>query len=128
MNTGMFETLSDCWHSHNSWDGANRLYYSGAYTAANEDNSTADVRYNFTADQTWAAIRSGWLFIENVGRVPDMDNEEKARLTAEAKVLIASRYFDMFRHLADCHWWTKPTKYKQNMRYLVLLLLQPLNL
>ena len=21
MNTGMFETMSDCWHSHNSWDG-----------------------------------------------------------------------------------------------------------
>ena len=31
MNTGVFETLSDCWHSHNSWDDVNRLYYSGAY-------------------------------------------------------------------------------------------------
>ena len=38
------------------------------------------------------------MFIENVDRVPDMDSAEKARLIAEAKVLIASRYFDMFRH------------------------------
>ena len=26
MNTGVFETLSDCWHSNNSWDDVNRLY------------------------------------------------------------------------------------------------------
>ena len=28
MNQGMFEALSDCFHSHNSWDGLNRHYYS----------------------------------------------------------------------------------------------------
>lgn len=104
MNTGMFEILSDCWHSHNSWDGVNRLYYSGAYTAADEDGSRGDVRYNYIDDKAWSGIRAGWMFIENVERVPDMDNAEKARLTAEAKVLIASRYFDMFRHLVVCRW------------------------
>lgn len=97
MNTGMFETMSDCWHSHNSWDGLNRLYYSGAYNAADEEGSN-ETRYNYTQDRCWTAIRQAWMFIENVGNVPDMDNAEKARLTAEAKVLIASRYFDMFRH------------------------------
>ena len=76
----------------------NRLYYSGAYTAADEDGSRGDVRYNYIDDKAWSGIRAGWMFIENVERVPDMDNAEKARLTAEAKVLIASRYFDMFRH------------------------------
>lgn len=43
MNTGMFECLSDCFHSHNSWDGLNRHYYSGTYTASTEDG-TAETR------------------------------------------------------------------------------------
>lgn len=97
MNTGMFEALSDCFHSHNSWDGLNRHYYSGSYNASTEDN-TSETRFSFTKENTWQAIRSSWIFIENVGRVPDMREEEKARLAAEAKVIIASRYFDMFRH------------------------------
>ena len=97
MNTGMFETLSDCWHSHNSWDGVNRHYYSGAYNAGDEDD-TNETRYNYNNDRNWTAIRQAWMFLENVGRVPQMDDDEKARLTAEAKILIASRYFDMFRH------------------------------
>lgn len=98
MNTGMFEVLSDCWHSHNSWDGINRKYYSGAYKASDEDDGN-DTRFGYTKENCWQAIRASWIFIENVGRVPDMDDAEKARLSAEAKVIIASRYFDLFRHL-----------------------------
>lgn len=97
MNTGMFECLSDCFHSHNSWDGLNRHYYPGTYTAVTEDN-TSETRFGFTKEETWEAIRASWIFIENVDRVPDMDADEKDRLKAEAKVIIASRYFDMFRH------------------------------
>lgn len=97
MNTGIFETLSDCWHSHNAWDGVNRKYYSGAYKANDEDAGN-DTRFGYTKENCWQAVRAGWMFIENVERVPDMDAEEKARLAAEAKVLIASRYFDLFRH------------------------------
>ena len=97
MNQGMFEALSDCFHSHNSWDGLNRHYYSGTYTAVTEDN-TSETRFGFTKEETWQAIRGAWIFIENVDRVPDMDTDEKERLKAEAKVIIAARYFDMFRH------------------------------
>ena len=98
MNTGMFETMSDCWHSHNSWSGVNELYYGGAYTAAKEDTDRGKVRFAYYGYRTWEAIRSSWMFIENVDRVPDMEQAEKNRLKAEAKVIIASRYFDMFRH------------------------------
>ncbi len=98
MNTGMFEVLSDCWHSHNSWDGLNRKYYSGSYKASDEDGAD-DTRFGYTKENCWPAIRASWIFIENVNRVPDMDDSEKARLSAEAKVIIASRYFDLFRHL-----------------------------
>ncbi|MBP7292699.1 MAG: RagB/SusD family nutrient uptake outer membrane protein [Bacteroides sp.] len=98
MNTGMFEVLSDCWHSHNSWDGLNRKYYSGSYKASDEDGAD-DSRFGYTKENCWPAIRAAWLFIENVDRVPDMEDAEKKRLSAEAKVIIASRYFDLFRHL-----------------------------
>lgn len=104
MNTGMFETMSDCWHSHNSWSGVNSLYYSGAYTAADEDKSRGSVRFAYYGYRTWEAIRSSWMFIENVDRVPDMEQTEKNRLKAEAKTIIASRYFDMFRHLEVYLW------------------------
>lgn len=97
MNTGMFETLSDCWHSHNLWDGINRKYYSGAYRANHEDEGD-DTRFGYTKENCWQAVRAARIFMENVGRVPDMEEAEKARLTAEAKVIIASRYFDLFRH------------------------------
>lgn len=97
MNMGMFETLSDCWHSHLNWDGVNRYYYSGNYSAGIEESS-GHTRFGFTKENCWEAIRASWIFIENVDRVPDMDKEEKERLKGEAKVIIASRYFDMFRH------------------------------
>nr|WP_026166265.1 RagB/SusD family nutrient uptake outer membrane protein [Bacteroides propionicifaciens] len=97
MNMGMFEALSDAFHSHLEWDGVNRLYYSGAYNAGHE-NSGGHGRFSFTRENTWEAVRASWVFIENVDRVPNMDDEEKARLKAEAKVIVASRYFDMFRH------------------------------
>ena len=54
MNTGMFEVLSDCWHSHNSWDGVNRKYYSGAYKASDEDTGD-DTRFNYTKENCWEA-------------------------------------------------------------------------
>lgn len=97
MNMGMFETLSDSWHSHLSWDGVNRSYYNGAYNAGREDTGN-DTKFGFSKEDTWPAIRRGWIFIENIDRVPDMETAEKERLKAEAKVIIASRYFDMFRH------------------------------
>lgn len=92
MNTGVFEALSDCYQSHNGWDGVNRHYYPGSYTAANETGS--DTRFGYLKQDCWPAIRSSWMFIENVDRVPDMETDEKERLKAEAKCIIASRYFD----------------------------------
>lgn len=49
MNTSMFETLSDCWHSH-SWDGANRKYYSGSYKASDEETSN-ETRFSYTQEK-----------------------------------------------------------------------------
>ena len=92
MNTGVFETLSDCWHSHNSWDDVNRLYYSGAYKAGERG------KFGYTNEKVWEGVRAAYIFLENVDNTPDMEESEKSRLKAEAKCIIASRYFDMFRH------------------------------
>ena len=97
MNAGIFEMMSDCWHSHTDWNGINRKYYSGSYKAGDEDSSD-DTRFGYTKENCWEAIRAALLFVENVGRVPDMEDAEKKRLAAEAKVIVASRYFDLFRH------------------------------
>ena len=100
MNTSMFECLSDCYQSHNSWAGPNRYYYSGTYTASTEDdeNSQFETRFSFINEGVWEAVRAAWFFIENVDRVPDMADAERERLKAEAKLIIATRYFDVFRH------------------------------
>lgn len=98
MNMGVFEALSDCWHSHLSWDGVNRMYYTGSYNAGMED-SDGHTRFGYYKENVWEAVRASWIFIENIEKVPDMSDEEKKRLIAEAKVIIASRYFDLFRHL-----------------------------
>lgn len=97
MNMNMFESLSDSWHSHMNWDEISRTYYAGGYTSGMEDWST-HTRFGYRREECWEAIRSSWLFIEQVKKVPDMDEAEKERLRAEAKVIIASRYFDMYRH------------------------------
>lgn len=97
MNQGMFECLSDCWHSHMNWDEVSRTYYVGGYYASMEDWST-HTRFGFNREGCWEAIRSAWIFIENINKVPDMDETEKQRLAAEAKMIIVTRYFDMYRH------------------------------
>ncbi len=92
LNTGMFEILSDCWHSHNSWDDVTRQYYSGAHVAGNVD------KFDYLGEKVWEGVRASWIFINSIDATPDMKEEEKARLKGEAKCIIASRYFDMFRH------------------------------
>lgn len=98
MNGGCFELLSDCWQDHQNYDGVVTLYYNGAFEA-NYENTGHYARFSYHDEYCWEAVRASWIFIENIDRVPDMPVEEKERLKAEAKVIIASRYFDMVRHL-----------------------------
>lgn len=43
-------------------------------------------------------IRRAYIYIENVDRVPDMTDQEKAIGKAEAKVIIAYHYSQMLRY------------------------------
>lgn len=100
----MLVTLTDLVQA-NPNRGASR-YYDGAITAGTEDLSN-DTKYGFTREGSWQGIRAAWIFVENVQRVPDMtDNEKKVR-SAEAKMIVASHYADMYRHFGGLPWIDK---------------------
>lgn len=92
---GKFEALSDLWVT--TWTGfaVSSRYYTGLHTSG---YSIRQDKFDYTRTNVWEAVRYAWLLIENIDDVPDMDASEKAHMKAEAKCLIASRYWDMFRH------------------------------
>ncbi len=98
MNTGMFETLSDCYHDHVDWTNVRRLYYPGVYNASNENGN--QTKFSYHGELVWECVRQCWIFINSIDQVPEseMEADEKERLKAEAKCIIAERYFDLFRH------------------------------
>lgn len=115
-SSSMFEVLSDVFNCHASAGFANKLYYSGSYNASMEDESPSLTRFSYTNEGIWTTIRKGWLFIENVDNVPDMDEDEKLRLKAEAKLIIATRYFDAFRHFGGLPLVTKSYDLNDDMQ------------
>lgn len=92
---GKFENLSDCWHC--SWDGQSiqTRYYTGLH---NSGYGIRQEKFEYTRMNVWEAIRFSWLLMENIDGVPNMEQAEKDKMKAEAKCLIAARYWDMFRH------------------------------
>ncbi len=87
---GKLDALTDCYQIH--WNSAAifNAYYSGTLDA------TQDPLISFKNDKVWEAVRQAYLLIENVDKVPGMSTEEKESLKAQAKCLIAARYFDLF--------------------------------
>jgi hypothetical protein len=90
---GEVEALSDCYQLYFQSSMLYKQYYTGAYTA-----SSGSGVYGFLTENVWVLVRRAYLIIENINRVPNMEQTEKDRITAEAKCLIASAYFNMFRH------------------------------
>lgn len=75
-------------------------YYSGQVSPSSPDQLPYDLRDLKNARHTGpiSGIRQAYIYIENVDRVPDMTDEEKAQRKAEAQMIIAYHYSDMFRH------------------------------
>ncbi len=92
---GKWENLSDLWHT--SWDGQaiQQRYYTGIH---NSGYSKRQEKFEYSRMNVWEAVRMAWLLIENIEEVPGMDNTEKQQIVAQAKCIIASRYWDTFRH------------------------------
>ena len=99
MGSDPLDCLTDLVYSNVWQDGVSgaAIHYKGIYTADYENNGYSS-KYGYYRRPIWKGVRRAWLFIENVDRVPDMQESEKIRLKAEAKVIIAMHYCDIFRH------------------------------
>ncbi len=87
---GKLDGLTDCYQTHYNGTLIFNSYYSGTMSA----NTTPVISY--TGDKVWEAVRQAWLLINNIEKVPGMDAKEKSNIVAQAKCLIAARYFDLF--------------------------------
>ena len=99
----LLESLTDLTQSFLSWSGVNQRYYNGQYSAAVENDAT-NTKYHYTKEQSWDGIRIGWNFIENADRIPDATPDYIEQMKAEAKMIIAIHYTDMFRHFGGLPW------------------------
>ena len=105
MGTDVLESLTDLNQSYMSWSGSFSLYYSIQYNAGIESSSSGyNTKYNYTRERSWEGIRIGWNFIENADRIPDATTEIKEQLKAEAKMIIAMHYTDMYRNFGGLPW------------------------
>lgn len=110
VGNGQNETMSDIMHSELGWDTMARLHYPGTLTAANANPGWVMTRAayitqggmqnmsNTVTRSIWNCVRDCCLLLDNIHRVPDMTDEEKARYSAEAKIILASKYLDGIRN------------------------------
>lgn len=75
--------------------GAIMEWIRGTITAQNAHNYA---KYNWRNRLGWDGIRISYIFMDHVDDVPDMEVSEKSRLKAEAKLIIATHYVEMFHH------------------------------
>ena len=87
---GKLDALTDCYQTHYNSTAIYNNYYSGTMTA------NSDALISFTHDNVWEAVRQAWLLISNIEKVSGLSDTEKANMIAQAKCLIAARYFDLF--------------------------------
>ncbi|MEI7420547.1 MAG: RagB/SusD family nutrient uptake outer membrane protein [Prolixibacteraceae bacterium] len=103
LGMDILEGLTDLNQSYLSWGGIMQLYYNGVYDAGIENSSIA-TKYGYTTENSWLGIRKSWTFIENADRIPDADAQTKKALKAEARMIIAVHYCDMYRNYGGLPW------------------------
>ncbi len=112
MNGAPIDVLSDSYHCYVGWGGPIQSYYPGGLTedAQDTDNGNFQGKFSYSTKpggldsdaggrvSIYETVRKCWQIIENINRVPDMNDAEKSRLRGEAYTIMASRYFDAFRN------------------------------
>lgn len=93
---GLSDALTDTYQDHFTTTVANR-YYNGTLNATNTGNRRGNI-FRLDEANVWEAVRACNTFMANIGGTPDMEQSEKDELVAEAKCLLAARYFDVFRY------------------------------
>ena len=114
MNGAPIDALSDSYHCYCEWGSPIQSYYPGGLTedAQDTDNGNFQGKFSYSTKNPsddgsqnangrvsiYETVRKCWQIIENIDRVPDMDDTEKSRLKGEAYTIMASRYYDAFRN------------------------------
>ena len=112
MNGAPIDVLSDSYHCYVGWGGPIQSYYPGGLdeNAQDTDNGNFQGKFSYSTKpgglnsaaggrvSIYETVRKCWQIIENIDRVPDMNDDEKSRLRGEAYTIMASRYFDAFRN------------------------------
>ncbi len=110
MNGAPIDVLSDSYHCYCSWGGPIQSYYPGSLTEGAQDTEDSNYQGKFSYStrsigsdaggrvSIYETVRKCWQIIENIDRVPKMEEDEKSRLRGEAYTIMASRYFDAFRN------------------------------
>lgn len=96
---GKWDALTDCWHQF--WNGAAVFgqYYTGAMTPyCMRDDGLDGPLYSFDKEFQWWGMRAALIFLDNVDRVPDMQQAEKNRLSSEARCLYVSYFWQTFQN------------------------------
>lgn len=109
LGMDLLESLTDLNHSFLSWGGPNQVYYNGVLDAGLENTAT-NSKYGYTTEENWEGIRRGYIFLENIDRVPDADAQTKKQLKGEARMVIAVHYCDMYRHYGGLPWVNRAFK------------------
>lgn len=101
MGGNCLESITDLQHSACNYmsDGPRTLYYNGALNASLSSQQAGNEAYRFGSENSYRAIRYGWLFIENAYKIPDATEAEVNQKIAEAKMCIAIAYSDMLRYI-----------------------------
>lgn len=106
MGIDLLESISDLGHSYLNWgSSAQNHYYEGKYNASVANRY--DTKFAYNNEQAWQSIRAAYIYLENVDRVPDMSEQDKAKGKGEAKMIIAVHYTEMMRHLGGLPWVDK---------------------
>lgn len=103
MEHELLQDITDLSNSKMGWGGVSGLYYSGTYTAASENGGSSS-KYSLGREAPYSGIRKAYLFIENIDRVPGVDATYKKRLKAEARMIIAILYSEIYRHYGGAPW------------------------
>lgn len=93
---GLEDALTDCFQNHYTGFGGMQSYYQETLTSLTSGNLYA-CQFEYTQQKVWEAVYACWKLLERVDNVPDLDESEKKQMKAEAKCMIAARYWDTFR-------------------------------
>jgi hypothetical protein len=82
------------------------IYNYGTYNADTE-NGGAYTKYHYYTNGSIQGIRSAYIFLANIDRVPDVDPAYRKQLKAEALMIIACHYSDFYRNYGGVPWLSK---------------------